>query len=99
MRQLFAVIRSRGPAWQNGRPLEQQEKWTEHAAFMDALVDDGFVLLGAPLEGTSDVLLIIRAESPEEIEARLAADVWAKRKLLLPKQIIPWTLRLGTLPS
>ena len=99
MRQLFAVIRSRGPAWQNGRPLEQQEKWTEHAAFMDALVDDGFVLLGGPLEGTSDVLLIIRAESPEEIEARLAADVWAKRKLLLPKQIIPWTLRLGTLPS
>src|SRR5205814_9333815 len=74
MRQLFAVIRTRGPAWQHGRPLEQQEKWTEHAAFMDALVDDGFVLLGGPLEGTSDVLLIIRAESPGEIENRLAAD-------------------------
>jgi hypothetical protein len=35
------------------RPMRQQEQWAEHApqhaAFMDALADDGFVILGGPL--------------------------------------------------
>jgi uncharacterized protein YciI len=93
----FAVMRARGPAWRAGLPMEQQEAWTEHAAFMDALVADGFVLLGGPLE-EPDVLLIVRAESPEAIEARLAPDPWVKLDLLRRKWAMPWTLRLGKLP-
>ena len=69
----------------------------EHAAFMNALHTDGFVLLGGPLEGTSDVLLITRANDPNEIRARLATDSWARKELLRIKQIVPWTLRLGSL--
>ena len=95
--QLFAVIRARGPSWQASQPLDGQADWGGHATFMNALAMDGFVLLGGPLEGTSDVLLIIRAESPEVIRARLAEDPWTANDLLRIARITPWTLRLGSL--
>ena len=64
---------------------------------MNALVADGFVLLGGPLAGTPDVLLIVRAASEAEVEARLAADCWAVKDLLRIRQISPWSLRLRSL--
>lgn len=94
--RLFAVIRTRGSAWEPSLSLEQQHDWNAHAAFMDALTSDGFVLLGGPLEGTPDVLLIVRASSPEEITQRLEADPWTASGLLRIAQISPWTIRLGT---
>ena len=97
MSQLFAVMRARGPAWQDARPMEGQADWAGHAAFMNALATERFVLLGGPLEGTSDVLLIVRARSPEEIRSRLALDPWEVTGLLRVTRVTPWTLRLGAL--
>ena len=97
MPRLFAVTRSRGPAWRAGRPLEEQEDWAAHAVFMTALHREGFVVLGGPLEGTPDVLLIARANDADEIRARLADDPWTRNNLLRLERIVPWTLRLGAL--
>jgi uncharacterized protein YciI len=97
MSRLFAVTRSRGTAWNVSLSLEQQADWRGHADFMNVLHAEGFVLLGGPLEGTSDVLLIIRADDANEIHARLSADSWTSKDLLRIKQIVPWTLRLGSL--
>ena len=91
------MIRTRGPAWREGEPLEGQPDWGAHAIFMNALAHEGFVALGGPLAGTPDVLLIIRATSEEEIRARLAADPWALSDLLRVARVTPWTLRLGSL--
>lgn len=98
MKKLFAVTRVLGPAWNHQLPLDQQQDWRAHADFMNALHHDGFILLGGPLEGTADVLLIIRALHHLEIQSRLAADPWTRSQLLLIRQIAPWTLRLGSLP-
>jgi len=97
MARLFAVTRSRGPAWNAERPMEEQDGWREHAVFMNALHREGFILLGGPLDGTSDVLLIARASDDHEIRSRLAADCWTRDHLLRITQILPWTLRLGAL--
>ncbi len=97
MAQLFAVIRTRGPAFEPSRPLESQADWVAHAAFMNDLVRDGAVILGGPLEGTADVLLVMRAETADEARRRLAADPWAVQDLLRVTRISPWTLRLGSL--
>ena len=97
MPQLFAVMRTRGAAWQESRPLEGQADWGPHASFMNALAKDGFVVLGGPLEGTSDVLLVVRAATPDEVRSRLAGDPWTQRDLLRISRIAPWTLRLGSL--
>jgi uncharacterized protein YciI len=97
MRQLFAVIRTRGPAWQESRPLESQADWASHASFMNALARKRFVILGGPLEGTSDVLLVMRAATPDEIRSCLDDDPWSSNDLLRITRIAPWTLRLGAL--
>jgi uncharacterized protein YciI len=97
MKQLFAVIRSKGPNWNHGRRLEEQEDWPSHAAFMNDLEAEGFVLLGGPLEGTGEFLLIIRANDEDEIQARLGVDCWSRMRLLNIVRIVPWTLRLGSL--
>ena len=98
MKRIFAVIRERGSAWQASLPLESQQAWNEHASLMDGMVEEGFISLGGPLEGTSDVLLIVRAGDPGEIERRFADDPWTKLGLLRTTRIAPWTLRLGALP-
>ena len=77
--------------------MEAQRDWAAHADFMDRLVDEAFIALGGPLEGSDDVLLILRASDPQEIERRLAADVWRQSGLLVSKQCFPWRIRLGTL--
>ena len=97
MKRVFALIQSRGPAWDHTQPVEDQPEWTAHAEFMDRLVDEGFIALGGPLEGSHDVLLILRASSEQEIEQRLAADIWRQSGLLVPKQCFPWHIRLGAL--
>ena len=48
----FAVIREAGPGWRDGGIYEQPAV-DEHAAFMSALADRGFLLLAGPLAGTS----------------------------------------------
>jgi len=98
MTRLFALIHSRGPAWNHALRMEDQPEWTAHAAFMDRLVDEGFIALGGPLEGSSDVLLILRATDEAEIEQRLAPDPWRHNGRLVAKQCWPWQIRLGSLP-
>ena len=97
MQRLFAVVRSRGPAWDDSKPMEEQAGWDAHAAFMTALTAEGFVAAGGPLEDTRDVLLVVRAADPAEIRERLAADPWAPSGHLALKQVSPWRIRLGAM--
>jgi len=96
MPSLYAVTRSHGVGWKHSLALEQQSLWREHADFMNALECEGFVLLGGPLEGTEEALLIVRAESVEEIGQRLAGDPWSESKQLVTTRVARWDLRLGT---
>ena len=93
---IFAVLLRRGGAFVRGMDLERQERWSEHAAFMDALFEEGFFLLVGPLEGTDDVLEIVRAGSADEVRRRLDGDPWMG-SLLTVVRVDPWTLRLGSL--
>jgi hypothetical protein len=94
MKQIFAVIRTQGPAWDHSQPLEQQAGWKPHASFMNGLEAEGFVLLGGPLDGTADVLLVVRAETADEVGLRLSEDPW-RPEMLETTRIAHWSLRLG----
>ena len=89
----LVVVRRSGPAWDRSKPLEEQSGWDEHAAFMDGLVDDGFIVLGGPLSDEERVAHAIQASSEEEIRATLARDPWSKSHLVIDT-IDPWTIRL-----
>jgi len=92
----YTVLRERGENWDARFPMRQQEQWEEHAAFMDALADDGFVILGGPLgDGEEKFLLIIAVESRQAIDARLADAPWAPLGLLRPASVERWVILLG----
>jgi uncharacterized protein YciI len=89
----FVVERRTGPEWDPALPLEQQSGWDEHAGFMDALADEGFVVLGGPLADEERVVLAIEAVSADAVRARLAQDPWHGTHLVV-EAVEPWTIRL-----
>src|SRR5690349_4565827 len=94
----FAVIREAGPAWNDGG-IAGQPGGSEHAAFMKALADEGFVLFAGPVAGTEHgrlrVLLIVGAETEVEIRRRLAYDPWTISERLEIATIEPWNVFAG----
>jgi uncharacterized protein YciI len=93
-RQTFLVILLRaGPRWDASRPLEEQSGWTEHASFMDRLVETGFIVLGGPLGDEHRVVHVVEAESEGAVRETLAQDPWSETHLVIDS-IDPWTLRL-----
>jgi uncharacterized protein YciI len=99
VKRTFVVVRSHGSAWNPAVALEAQAGWTAHAAFMDALYEDGFAALVGPLEGTDTALLVVRADDAEDARRRLEADPWTASDHLRTTSVTPWTLRLGSLET
>ena len=91
---IFHVVLHRsGPSWDAARPLEEQAGWAAHAAYMDALVDDGVVVLGGPLADEYRVVLVIEASTDDEVRAVLRRDPWSDTHLTIAS-VDPWTIRL-----
>jgi uncharacterized protein YciI len=93
MAMYHLVLRRIGPEWDPKKPMEEQSGWEAHAAFMDDLVDSGFVVLGGPLSDEVRVVHAIEAESEDAIRATLATDPWSGSHLVIDS-IDPWTIRL-----
>ena len=86
------VLRQSGPQFDRARPLEEQSGWVAHAAFMDGLVEQGFIVLGGPL-GDGRVVHAVEADSEDAIRATFASDPWSGSHLLVDS-VDPWTIRL-----
>jgi uncharacterized protein YciI len=95
MPDYYLVERGKGPLWDHARRRREQDGWHEHAVFMDALADEGFIVLGGPIgDGDGEnTMLVIEADSEETVRARLAEDPWPE-ELLTIESIRPWTVLL-----
>jgi uncharacterized protein YciI len=90
---MFLVrLRQAGPEFDHAKPLEQQSRWSEHAAFMDRLVHDGHIVLGGTLPNGATAHAF-QAESEEEVRALWGRDPWHESHLVL-ESVEPWTVRL-----
>ncbi len=94
-RELFLVRVERGGPWDWSREMGEQELWAEHAQFMNALVDEGFVLLGGPVEGGREAFHVVDSASEEELRARFARDPWALNGMLTVTSVERWTILLS----
>jgi len=92
-RLFHVVVRRSGPDWNPDVPLRRQAGWDEHAAFMDGLVEDGFIILGGPLDDEERVVHVVAAESEEEVRATLARDNWSESHLRV-ESVEGWTILL-----
>jgi uncharacterized protein len=92
----FAVIREAGPGWDPAKTLRDQVAWEEHAAFMNALDEEGFIVIGGPVGGGPKTLLMVEAESEGEIRRRLGEDPWGPLGLLTVASVERWEILLGS---
>jgi hypothetical protein len=95
-RELFLVRVERGGPWDWSKDMREQELWTEHAQFMNSLVDDGFILLGGPVEGGREAFHVVDAPSEDALRARFAEDSWAKNGMLAITRVERWTILLSS---
>jgi uncharacterized protein YciI len=95
----FAVIREAGPGWTERKATFEQPDVGSHAAFMNHLAQQGFVLFAGPLAGSEHgrirALLIVDADSEAEITSRLADDPWTAAERLKITSIESWNLVVG----
>jgi len=93
MAMFHVVLLQAGPQWLPGRPLDEQTGWQEHAEYMDALVEEGFIVLGGPVSDDGRVVHAVEAESEDAVRATWARDPWSETHLVVDS-IEPWTIRL-----
>jgi len=94
---IYAVTRCAGPAWDQRLGVREQAGWEAHAAFMDALAQEGAVLLAGPLEGgpAHRALLIMDAADEAALHARLAPDPWTLDGTLVTAEVAAWQVFIG----
>ena len=94
----YAVIREAGPGWIDGG-IAAQPDVADHAAFMNKLAGEGLILFAGPLAGTETArlraLLMMEANTEDEIRERLAGDPWVHTDRLEITRIEPWNLVVG----
>jgi uncharacterized protein YciI len=92
---LFAVIREGGARWDHARLPNEQDAWDEHLAFMGALAESRFVVLGGWLAGGPKTLLVVEARDEADVRRRFEGDPYTAMELLAIASVEPWEVLLG----
>jgi uncharacterized protein len=92
----FIVFSSVGPNRDRSKGVREQPFWDEHAAFIDDLVDRGFIFMGGPLLDQtglpSGALLIVNADDENEVRETLKNDPWFERGILRLESVTRWEI-------
>lgn len=98
MSKLWVVNRAPGKGWVEGPSVTEQPDWDAHAAMMDRMHGEGFVLLAGPLGTTPfEAMMVVRADSEAEVRERFAPDPWVVRDISRLVRVVRWHVRLGSL--
>jgi uncharacterized protein YciI len=96
MKQIFVAISSAGPNADASERTRKQPLWDEHAAFIDQLVAEGFIVMGGPLVDESELphgaLLIVNAKDENEVREKLKNDPWFKHGILKLESVNRWQI-------
>jgi uncharacterized protein YciI len=90
----FVVVNEQGPSWVDSRPMREQALWTEHADFVNALMREGFIVLGGPTGSGHPhrALLVVHAATEPTVRTRLLEDPWMRNGILRVHSIEPWQI-------
>ena len=88
--QTFIVTSTAGPNRDLSKDTREQPLWDDHAAFIDALVDEGFIFLGGPLVDEGGAVIVVRAADEDAVRSVLANDPWYQQGVLTLVGIKRW---------
>ena len=92
MKNTFLAFSSAGPNRDFSKDTREQALWNEHAAFIDQLVEDGFILMGGPLIDEAGSLFILDANNENEVRDKLENDPWMQHGILKLESIKRWQI-------
>ena len=90
MKSTFVVISSAGSNRDRSTSTREQPLWNEHAAFIDQLVAEGFILMGGPLVDEGGAMLIVNADDENAVREKLKDDPWYTHGILRLESIKRW---------
>jgi uncharacterized protein YciI len=94
MKNTFMILWAPGPAWVPGKTVREQPYWTQHAAFMDPLFENGTVVLGGPFADATGSLVIVKAENESEVADLFARDPFVVHDIFALRSLKQWLLFL-----
>jgi len=94
MKKAMVLFQRHGAAWDPAKPVREQALWDEHTRFVDALYDQGKILLAGPFADGTGSLVVLDAESPDAARALFRDDPWAERDILVAADVKEWTIFL-----
>jgi uncharacterized protein YciI len=92
MKNTFVTISSAGPNRDPSKGTREQPLWDEHAAFIDQLVAEVFVLMGGPLIDEGGAMLIVNADDENEVREKLKGDPWMEHGILKLESVKRWEI-------
>ena len=85
-----------GPTWTGGN-VRQQPGWDAHAAFVDALVERGTMVMGGPFSDDSGSMILLEGVDTSEAERLLADDPFIRNGVFVLEQIRAWDVFVDVL--
>jgi uncharacterized protein YciI len=92
MKNTFVVISSAGPNRDRSKGTREQPLWDGHAAFIDQLVAEGFILMGGPFVDEGGSMLIVNADDENQVREKLKNDPWMKHGVLKLESVKRWQI-------
>jgi uncharacterized protein YciI len=83
-----------GSLWNPEKPAREQPFWDEHARFMDALFEEGSIIMGGPFADRTGSLVVVEAESAEQVRAMFRSDPWTEQDVLVVADVKEWIIFL-----
>lgn len=94
MNKTFITIFTPGANWVAGKTSREQPYWTEHAAFMDALFEDGTVIMGGPFADYSNIMVIVEASDENAVGELFKRDPFIVQGILHLASVHEWLIFL-----
>jgi uncharacterized protein YciI len=96
-RQRIVVRIKAGPAWTDGSPPEAQPGWDKHEIFVDALVDQGTIVMGGPLSDYSGSIVIFEGIARDAARALMDQDPFVRNGVFIVEEVLEWTVYVDSL--
>lgn len=90
LKKTFVIFFAPGTAWIAGKTSREQPYWTEHAAFMDALLEDGIVIMGGPFADYSSIMIVLEASDENEVRNLFERDPFVARGIFRLSSVHEW---------
>ena len=87
-----------GPTWGSGPP-EAQPDWDAHAAFVDALVERGVLVMGGPFQDSTGAMLVLENVDEEEARSLVEPDPFVLNGVFLLDDVREWVVYVDELTA